>query len=657
MAESAGLTRLLTLTALASEALEDFSLVGFQGREALSEPFLYHLELRTRQIPTALGSWIGKIAEWSVSWANRDARTFSGRIYEARLAARSDAFFSVHLVIRPAYWAASYARGTHFVQDKTSVEIFDAMTTKVPGLVVDKSATAEKRAYAVRYDETELDFLDRLLAQDGIFYYFLQDAGGGAYHHKMRLANAPSGYMDVPGDITIYFEPGAGEGIAALGAQVAAVAGTRRYHGIEVNKLDTPFRANATVTQTWGSVYEHGDDEVAAGALSVAQVTARGKAHVAALEQAIETYSGAGVEAALFAGGRVGLDWSEPGAPRKIVLTSVEHSASDESDFGGGSSYANSWTAIDATLTFRPPVSATRRRAYGPVLGVIKNADGVEGEVVVDSQSRVPVTVTQAVENDADKPFDAFVWLPVSQQWAHGTHGAQFFPRIGTRVMVDFLYGDPDLPFVAGTFYTPSAAYPFDPASNATQTGWRSKTNKNGAIKQEFLFEDKPDAEEVYLYTGRNYRRMVDKDELGTIKNDRTIEVQNDHKETVKNDQTIEVQNDQKETVKNDQTITVENNRALKVTGTQETTIQKTRTVKVTQKSLLESNQEIKLKVGPSSIKLTMQGIEIKSPTIKIDASATLDMKAGAQAQLKAAITQVNGDATLILKGGIVLIN
>ena len=62
-------------------------------------------------------------------------------------------------------------------------------------------------------------------------------------------------------------------------------------------------------------------------------------------------------------------------------------------------------------------------------------------------------------------------------------------------------------------------------------------------------------------------------------------------------------------------------------------------------------------KVGESSIKLSLTGIEITAPTIKIKATATLDVSAGAQAQLKAPITQVSGDGTLILKGGVVLIN
>lgn len=654
------MARLLALTLLADETVDDYDLVRFEGREALSEPFLYRLEVVAHEAPATLSSWIGKPVEFTVTWRDGTARPFAGRIYEARLQASPTGLPTVALVVRPAYWAAHYARGTHFIQDKSSLDIFDAVTADVPGLTVDKTASgATTRPYAVRYDESELDFLDRLLAQDGFFYFFTYDKSAGAYRHKMKLASAVSAYLDVPDDVALAFHSADGGGADMLAGQYKAVAGTRRFHAFEVNALDEPRRDAVTVSKSWGAVYAHGHETLSGVAASTAQSGARGTAHTDAVEQDMESFAGSSREPALFAGGKLPLTWSEGAAPRKVVLTSVEHSAYDPSGLGGSgaASYANRFTAIAATLAFRPPAPLERRRAHGPVLGVVKSDSGADGQVVVDAKSRIPVAISMALEGDSAKPFPTFVWLPVQQQWAHGTHGSQFFPRIGTRVIVDFLYGDPDLPFVAGTIYTPSAKYPFDPASKATQTGWQSKTDKNGSITQQFMFEDKPGSEEIYLYTGRDYRRQVDHDETGTVKNDRTITVEHDHMETVKNDQTVKVDNNQDETIGKDQTITVQQNRTMKVTGKQDTTIQQTRTVTVTGKSALESKQEIDLTVGPSSIKITMQGIEIKAPMITIKADATLDMSGGAQAQLKAPLVQVNADATLILKGGLVLIN
>ena len=648
-------THLLNLRVLASEDVDDYSLIRFEGREAISEPFDYRLELLTTIMPE-IREWIGKLVEFDLTMTNGDERVFAGRIYETRRIAgsgRDDP--RIMLRVRPAYYAVAYGRATHFVQDRTSREIFEAMTAEVPGLVTDISLSPAppKRSYAVRYDETELDFLDRLLAQDGIMYFFTYDRGAGTFRHKMHIANSASAYSDVPDAESDIFSAGVGtlNTRRTLEHEHRALAGKHEYHAFEVNTLDTPWKASGEVAGDWGRVYAHSHEDLAGEALASGDLTARGTLHSEAYGQAAETVSGSGDNSAFFPGGKVTLDWNDGSAGQKVVLTAVMHSAYDPWMIGqaGGSSYSNSFTAMDATGVFRPPVPNRRRRAPGPVLGVVAEESSSPGEAKIDDKSRIPVQIAEALVYDGPKPLPKIIWLPVQQQWAHSTHGAQFFPRIGTRVIVDFLYGDPDLPIVTGTMYTPSQEYPFDPSSKATQTGWKSITDKNGSITQNFLFEDKPGAEEIQLYTGRDYRRLIDNDDWGTIKHDQTLIVENDQTETVKHDQKL--------TVENDQTIKITNNRKIDVTGKEDTTITKTRTTTVTDKSLLESKKEIELKVGPCSIQMTMSGIVIKAPQIEIKASATLKMSGGAMSELKAPMTTVSGDGMLTLKGGMVMIN
>lgn len=629
MADGSPGTHLLNLNVLADEDVTGYGLLMFEGREAISEPFEYRLEIIAKAPPTALNSWIGKLVDFSVQATNGDERNFAGRIYEAHLASDLHGPYRVRLVVRPAYWATCYARGTHFMQDRQSLDIFSAITGNVPGLVTDVSAEAPpQRPYITRYDETEMHFLDRILAQDGIFYFFTYDRGAGNFRHKMHIASAASAYQDTPNGGVANFTPGSDSStFQGLNNRYGSTAGSRRYHAFDVNKLDTPFTAAAPIGSGWGNVYSHEHEELTGNALATGEISGRGDKHSNAVDNGLNVLSGTSKDPSLFAGGRVDTDWEEGSAPSRIVLTSVTHAAYDGSALGpeGEASYHNSFTGIDANLVFHPPAPSERRRAYGPVLGTVAKKDAVEGEVVIDNQSRIPVEVSRVYEGDPNKPFGSVIWVPVQQAWSSSTHGAQFFPRIGTRVIIDFLYGDPDLPFVAGTMYTPSAQYPFDPASAATQTGWRSRTDKNGGITQEIRFEDKPGAEEIYIYSGRNYTRTIDKDENTQVKHDQTIKVTND--------------------------------RTLNVTGVQSTTIKKTRTVTVTKKSMLESFEEIEFKVGPSTITMNKQGIEIKAPKITIKADATLDVSAGGQAHYDAPQTQVTADATLTLKGGMVLIN
>jgi type VI secretion system secreted protein VgrG len=618
---------LLNLRVLADATIEDYALVGFEGREEISQPFDYRLELITNAEPDLTG-WIGQLAEFDLYPGAGEARVFAGRIYAARKVVGDDVG-RIFVQVRPAYHALSYASATHFVQDKTSVEIFEGMTADVTGLVktMSVSPAPPKRGYAVRYDESEIDFLARLLAQDGISYFFVYDRSAGAYRHKMIVTNKPADYVDIAAS-PVEFVAGSRVGhIDTLERHYEAAPRKHKHVSFNVNKLDEPFLKDSSSIESWGAVYSHEYETIGYEALAKGDVDSRQKATDENGGQTSDRVQGHSIEPTLTAGGRTEITGQGGGfAPKRVVLTSVVHSAYDPWMFEGAGTarYSNSFTAIDANKTWRPRVDTPARQAPGPMLGVIELDGAAAGEIKVDKEWRVPVAIANA--RDYSKAgFAKQVWIPVQQQWAHSTHGAQFFPRIGTRVIIDFLYGNPDLPFITGTVYTPSQAYPFDPASKVTQTGWRSVTEKNGSIVQEFFFEDKQGKEEIKLYTGRDYRREVDQDDWGTVKRDQTLEVQRDRKRTVTGKETVDVKS--------------------------------TRTVTVTDKNLLESQSEIEIKVGGSTITLKPDGIEIKAMQITIKADVKLDMSGGAQAGLKAPMTDVSGDGMLTLKGGIVMIN
>ena len=623
----------LNLTALAGESVDDYALLSFRGREAISEPFDYTIEVLTREDPD-LTSWIGKLAEFTVAPGSGSTRTFSGRIYAVEGGWQAGRLrIAVH--IGPAWLALAYARATHFIQDQTSVDIFEAMTADIPGFAktVNASPAPPARGYAVRLDETEIDFLTRLLAQDGFYYVFRQGQSDGLYHHRMVVSNVTSDYDDIEGS-PIYVDPDQPHGtILSIERHLRAGPRSHRHVSLNPNKLDTPFIATGDSALSWGAVYPHADETIGYEATAEAGLDVRKTASDQNLAQASAIWAGTSSCHRLTAGGRMEVSGAEPEVKGRLVVTSVTHSVYDPWMLGGSAAarYSNSFTAIEATAIWRPRVGDPQRVAPGPVVGIINDNDKTAvGKPVIDDQSRVPVKIIGAREYDNVK-LPKFVWLQVQQQWAAGTHGAQFFPRTGTRVIVDFLYGNPDLPFVSGTVYTPSQTYPFE--STPTQTGWRSITEGNGSIKQEFRFEDKEGAEEIYMHTGRDYRREIDEDELATVKRDQ--------KSTIERNQELTVNKDQKETIQGKVTVDVT----------------QTRTVTVTQKNKLESQQEIELVVGPCSIKLSMSGIEIKAPQIKINADGILDMKAGGQATLKAPMVQINADAMAVLQGGIVMIN
>jgi type VI secretion system secreted protein VgrG len=435
--------RLLNLLHLAGEDVDLFRLTRFEGREAICEPFDYSLELVTATKPK-LGNWIGKGAEWDVAPAHDDARTFAGQIHEAMVVDDEAEFQRIQLRVRPVFYGTIFGRGISFFQDKHSIQILEELTKTLPGLVVDKgqAGTPPKRAYAVKYDETEFEFLTRLLAQDGIMYYFVHDRTAGKFRHKMVLASAASAYRDVPGaDALEYNLPNARNSITNLQHSYETFAHRHGYGGAIVNKLDTLVHEKAEIRPLWGKTFDSRHQEILGGVADPGELAKRAKVATERHEQEAEEFTGTSSVPQLCVAGRIP---NAPGDnPRRLVLTAVIHSCHDPDQQEGGGYYRNSFSAIDATRTFRAPVPTARRRAPGPIVGTVAKKGAKEGQIEVDGQARVPVWITHG------HPRATLIWLPVQQAWSQSSYGAQFIPRIGTQVLIDFLYGDPDLPFVS----------------------------------------------------------------------------------------------------------------------------------------------------------------------------------------------------------------
>lgn len=616
------MTHLLNIRALGDEDVAEYALYRFSGREAISESFLYEIELVADVDPDCT-KLIGKMCEFDVTQGSADPRIFAGRIYAARKF-KAGGSMRIAVQVRPAYHALSYAKDTHFVQDKNSIDIFEAMTKDLTGFVksVDAS-TPEPRVYSVRLDEYENHFLDRLLSHDGLMYFFVYDKGSGAFRHKMIVTDKASAYIDVPGGAVEFRAQSDKAAIKHLERNYSATAASQdvaKFSSMNSEKVATGSKP----MPDFAKVYSHETKAFVEEESDSSKLETAFEDHH---DQKSDFLEGQSDEPQLFAGGRVEILEAESLSPKKVVLTEVSHHAEDPWMFDADrpGNYSNSFAAISAEKVFRAPVDEPQRVAPGPFLGVVGNDNTAMGEATVDDKYRVPVLIDGA-RDYSSQGLNKEVWLPVRQQWGAGsTHGAQFMPRSGTRVIVSFMNGNPDLPFVDGILYSPQNKSPDAHADAGLRTGWRSVTNMDGGVTQEFFFEDKEGEERIWLYTDRNFEREVHNDELGHIIHDQKIEIDND------------------------QILEVHNNREVQIDVDQITNVDGVRKTTVTGNSSHESMQEILLKVGASSITMTPSSIEIKAPQIKIKADATLDAES--------AMTTVKGSGLLTLQGGLVKIN
>jgi type VI secretion system secreted protein VgrG len=255
-------------------------------------------------------------------------------------------------------------------------------------------------------------------------------------------------------------------------------------------------------------------------------------------------------------------------------------------------------------------------------------------------------------------------WVRVQQTWAGAGWGSMFIPRIGMEVVVSFLEGDPDRPLVTGCVYNSDAMPPYPLPAEQTKSTVKTNTSKGGGGFNEIRFEDKKDAEEIFVQAEKDYNRVVknndtlkvgfekkDKgDQTIQIKNDRSLDVGHDHKEHVVNDHTVTVDHDQIITVTNDQNLKVDNNQTVKIAvdqkldvgGNQTVAITGDQKVTVSKTIVIEATTSIELKVGGTSIKMEPAKITIKSPDVTVQSDGMATVKAGGVMTIGGALVKIN---------------
>jgi type VI secretion system secreted protein VgrG len=91
----------------------------------------------------------------------------------ARSGARRDGAEELHLTLVPRLWLLGKQVGSRVFQDRTVRDVVDAVLDQHR---VDRewrlSARTAPRAYVVQHQESDLAFVTRLLAEEGLFYFF-----------------------------------------------------------------------------------------------------------------------------------------------------------------------------------------------------------------------------------------------------------------------------------------------------------------------------------------------------------------------------------------------------------------------------------------------------------------------------------------------------
>jgi type VI secretion system secreted protein VgrG len=642
-----------------------FVLNGLYGEERVSKPFELTLDLTSTLAEIAAADVLGKPMVVTIAPGGMDGepRVIHGlvrRFSQSGLADAGTARYRAEVVAWP--WFLSLSSDCRIFQKKNALEIVEQVF-KDAGFQDFKNScngTPPTREYCVQYRESHLDFVSRLLEEEGIYYFFEHSDD----KHVLTLADSSAPVAYVTGEKQARYMPGDGtwpdenvvrrfEQVLSVGTQVVALTD----YDFASPSLTLLRSVRGSDKKQQGEVYDY-----PANALTPDDVERYAQLRLEEREAQMYVVRGESNCRTFQSGSKFDLVEHYRGdANQTYLLLRVRHLARTGSLAGAGASstfeYTNEFEAVPFSVKYRPPSEAPRPRVYGSQTAVVVGPGGEE--IFVDKHSRVKVQFHW--DRVGKKNENSSCWVRVSSAWAGKGYGQLTVPRIGQEVVVDFLEGDPDRPLITGRVFNAEQAPPCDPGGKGgVVSGLRSKTHK-GSGYNEMTMDDTAGKEKITIHAQYDMDTTIEHDETHTVKSgNRTIKVETGtHTETIKGDTSITIQSG---TYKLDVAAKTHTHH---VTGDVSETYDANQTTKVAHKIMIDGGDEIKLVSGASSITLKKDGsITIEGINVAVKGSADVTIKgmmvhseADAQHQTKGAVVLSEGSATNTIKGGMVMLN
>ena len=181
----------------------------FTGGEEISRPFEWRLELLAQQNANiAPGDLLGKDITIELITQGKGRRYFNGQVTRFTYIGKENApgtdLWLYEARLRCWLWYLTREADCKIFQNKTVPDILDEVFGKYP-FPVEKILSGKYRQweYCVQYQETDFNFVSRLMEHEGIYYYFKHEMG----RHTLVLADDLGACQPVPGYATIPYIP------------------------------------------------------------------------------------------------------------------------------------------------------------------------------------------------------------------------------------------------------------------------------------------------------------------------------------------------------------------------------------------------------------------------------------------------------------------
>ncbi|WP_223489100.1 type VI secretion system tip protein VgrG [Pseudomonas sp. A-RE-19] len=583
------------------DLLHDLQVLSFSGKEFISQPYAFDLELVSERRDLTAKILLHKRAFLAF---NDSGAGIHGQVYDFARGSPGKRLTRYRMTLVPQLAYLAHRTNQRIFQNLSVPQIIQRLLAE-HGILKDAclfqlGSTYPPRDFCVQYHESDLGFIQRLCEEEGLHYHFRHRRD----QHVLVFGDDQTVFPRLDGATPFKQDSGMVAQKPVVNffdvwEQTRSNRSARRAYDFEKARiqLDSGYHPTLDTAQPDLEIYDYPGrftQRERGKRLSLREL----ERHRADCEQA----QGKSDQASLAAGHFLQLsehpidEWNqlwlltevqhEGRMPQVLEESAVSNAADVEQGFQG---YRNQFVATPWEVFYRPPQIHDKPRMSGNQTAVVTGPEGEE--IHCDQYGRVKVQFFWDREGRYDDKSS--FWVRVATGWAGNAYGSSTLPRVGMEVLVSFLEGDPDQPVISGCFVNSANPAPYELPKHKTRSVFRSRSSPDSTGFNELHLEDRTGQELIYLRAQRDMEQKVE--------NDSRLEVGNERRETVNGDSFTVLKAKEHRTITGDRQVQLQASDYLHVAGNSHTLVDGMLVTKAGREIVIEADYLIlKARVGVS---------------------------------------------------------
>ncbi len=536
---STGLRFTLEVDGLPPDAL---AVASFHLEQSLSSLFTLNISLVSQQLLSIdFSQVLEKTAHLKIWQGTEIQRRVNGIVTWFELGENDGHQMLYSMIVRPPVWRASLRQNSRIFQNEDIKSILGTILQE--NGVTDWSPLFSEahpaREFCVQYGETDYDFLARMAAEEGLFFY--EEHSPDSDDQSLVLCDT---VRFLPEAFDTPWNPN-------TRTEVSTPCISQFRHSAQIRPSSVIGKDYTFKRPGWAGRFEQQgqNQDYQRTQYEVFDYPGRFKDghgqnfarwQVEGWRNNAEEAQGKSRSPAIWPGRRIQLtEHPQAGLNREWQVVSSDLQGKQPQAVAGrsgsGTTLENDFTVIPADRTWRPrPME--KPSVDGPQSATVTGPEGEE--IFCDEHGRVRVKFNWDRYNPANQ--DSSCWIRVVQAWAGPGFGNLAIPRVGQEVIVDFLNGDPDQPIIMGRTYHADNPPPGGLPGTKTQMTIRSKTYK-GSGYNELMFEDKTGQELLSMHAQKDMKTTVLNDQGTAIIRNQSLVVGNNRLKVVTANEDVKI--------------------------------------------------------------------------------------------------------------------